>query len=215
MIHSVKTLETNYSYIIEDSSRALIVDPGESDKIIDIIRTEGLIPSTILLTHRHNDHTGGVDELRTLFPGISIIDKNWDSLLTFNDQNMIDIIKTPGHTEDSCCFYLPKLGVLFTGDTLFTGLCGRIIDGSMDEMYRSLQILGELPHYTQVFPGHEYLSNAIDFLHSIGRTSNFYNNLMYKENPSTCTTIGDELINNPFMVSDLEKFIELRTLKGM
>lgn len=215
MIHSVRTLETNYSYIIEDSSRALIVDPGEANKIIDIIRKEGLIPSTILITHNHKDHTEGVEELKTLFPGISIIDKNWDSLLTFNDQNIIDIIKTPGHTSDSCCFYLPKRRALFTGDTLFTGLCGRVIDGTMDEMYRSLQKIGKLPSDTKIYPGHEYLSNALDFLHSIGRSSNFYTNLINKQKPSTYSTIGDELRNNPFMIADLEKFIELRTLKGL
>lgn len=214
MVHSVKLLETNYSYIIEDSSRALIVDPGEAEPIINIIRKLGLIPSVILLTHRHLDHTGGVNEIREMFPGISIIDNNWDSLLTFNDQNIIDIIKTPGHTSDSCSFYLPKRGILFTGDTLFTGICGRVINGTLEDLHSSLQKISRLPDTTRIYPGHEYLKESLKFLEILGVDSHFYKSLEKMEKPSINSTVGDEIKNNPFMTPEFRRFKDLRIMKG-
>lgn len=214
MIHVVKTSETNYSYIIEDGFRAIIVDPGQSEPVLREIQKLDLVPEMVLLTHHHKDHDGGVDMVINSFPHIDVVDYSRDSKLAHESKNMITIIHTPGHMKDSCCFYLPKRGVVFTGDTLFPGICGRVIDGSYNEMFLSLQKLKELPLYTKILPGHEYLSNALDFMHTINRKSSLYNELLTREFPSIHSTIGDEINNNPFMTDDFEYFKKIRTQKG-
>lgn len=214
MIHVVKTSDTNYSYIIEDGFRAIIVDPGKSKPVLDEIAKLELTPEIILLTHHHNDHDGGVEEILEIFPHIELVDNSQDSKLTFESKNTISILHTPGHMKNSCCFYLPKRGVVFTGDTLFPGICGRVIEGSYNELFLSLQKLKELPLYTKVLPGHEYLSQAMDFMKTLNRKSSLYSELLTREYPSIHSTIGDEINNNPFMTDDFEYFKKIRMQKG-
>lgn len=214
MIHVVKILETNYSYIIEDGFKAMIVDPGDADPLLNRLEILRLIPECILLTHNHSDHSNGIDEIKRKFPKVKVINNSRDSLLAFNSDNTVTIIHTPGHTQDSCCFYMPKRGVIFTGDTLFTGLCGKTDKKYYFEMFNSLQKLQELPLYTKVLPGHEYLSNSIEFLKTLNRESGFYNSLLKFDYPSLNTTIADEINNNPFMSSDINYFTKIRDLKG-
>lgn len=214
MIHSIKILENNYSYIIENNSNAVIIDPGESKQIIDFIKSKNLIPVSIMLTHRHDDHSNGVSALLDAYPEITVIDNKSTSPFKFNERDFIEIIRTPGHTKDSCCFYMPTAGVIFSGDTLFTGLCGKIIDGTLNEMFLSLQTISKLPPETKIFPGHEYLTNALNFYKTLDIESKYYNFLASKKTPSLHSTIGDEVKHNPFMTSNFKRFKEIRILKG-
>ncbi|MGL1892315.1 MAG: hydroxyacylglutathione hydrolase [Spirochaetaceae bacterium] len=214
MLHILQILETNYCYIIERDSEIIIVDPGESDAILSFIVKNKFKPKTILLTHNHIDHCGGLENILEIYPNLDIIDFNSKTDTVFNTKEDIQVIKTPGHTKDSCCFYFPNREIIFTGDTLFSGLCGRLLGGTYQDYFSSLNLLKELPTTTKIYPGHEYLNNSIDFLLMIEGNTSFYYTLKAKRFPSTETTIGDEIAHNPFLTSDFNKFKELRKLKG-
>lgn len=206
----ITLLDTNYSYIIHNDKNAAVIDPGEAEPIISRLRSRNLNLSYILLTHNHYDHSGGVKELISLFPDAELIDHSSLKSELFNDKLPLTILKTPGHTEDSCCFYTPSLKCIFSGDTLFIGICGRIIDGSYQQMYDSLQSLKKIPGDTRILPGHEYLHYATRFIKNLDGTSSHYENL----NSSLESNISSEIENNPFMTSDYNAFKKLRILKN-
>lgn len=212
MINIIKLLDANYSYIISNRSNVLIVDPGESSPILDFLRNGDLKPVGILLTHNHYDHIDGVKEIKRVYPSIKTVDFQSKGHL-FNGFE-IEIILTPGHTLDSCCFYLPEEKALITGDTLFTGLCGRVMGGTFDQFFASLQSLKSIPGDTRVYPGHEYLKHSIKFMNSLNIPHNFYSSIKNREFPSLNTTIELEIKNNPFMTEDFNRFKYLRELKG-
>ncbi len=202
MIKIVQTLENNYSYIITYRDYATVIDPGEFEPVNKALISCDIKNIEILLTHNHYDHIDGAKELKKVY-GVKVI----------NHKEYLKI-DTPGHTKDSCCFYFPKLKALFTGDTLFTGLCGRLFEGDYREFHNSLQTLAQLPDETIIYPGHEYLNYSIEFLDSQGLDSSYYKSLLDKNFPSTNTTLGAEKLNNPFMVKDFDDFKYLRVLKG-
>lgn len=212
MIHTIRSSTTNYSYIIEDGSTAIIVDPGESEKILMLVRSLKLDIAFILQTHDHLDHIEGNSALKIVFPKLKIV--KFNSTINLINKIPFQIIKTPGHTKDSCCFYFPTLKTIFTGDTLFTGLCGRVMGGTFSEYFNSLALLKELPDKTLVKPGHEYLLNSIDFLEQIGADSQYYKDLLNYDYPSLHSNIGQEKQFNPFLINNINKFTELRKLKG-
>lgn len=211
MVHILQLYETNYCYIVGSSSDVMIVDPGESAPVLSFIKEHNLRIKSILLTHSHKDHSGGVRGIVDVYPNIEIFDYTSD---TSNISVEFEILKTPGHSLDSCCFYFPNLESIFSGDTLFTGLCGKLLGGTYKDLYSSLILIKGIPPETKVYPGHEYLSYSIDFLEDIGGDTSFYNNMNSMEFPSTNSTIGDEIRHNPFLTTDYKRFVELRKLKG-
>ena len=211
MIIPLKILEDNYTYIITNSNFTAVVDPGLSKPVLDYLKKNYLELDFILVTHHHWDHIDGVEELVKNFPSATIY--NYKNKMDLNKYN-INILQTPGHTLDSCCFYLIDENALFTGDTLFTGLCGKVFEGSYEMMHRSLQSLKSISDSTIIYPGHEYLKYCLDFLKKIDCNNNFYNKISQKENPSLNSTIKDEFNNNPFMTNSQERFIYLRKLRG-
>ena len=212
MIKTLKLLDTNYSYIISNNSKALIVDPGESAPILKFLKNCNLKPVGILITHNHYDHIDGIKDIKEIYPSINIVDSQSKEPL-FNDFE-IEIMLTPGHTFDSCCFYLPSEKALITGDTLFTGLCGRLMGGTFNQFFTSLQSLKKIPGDTGVYPGHEYLKHSISFMKLLHIQHDFYSSIENREYPSLNTTIELEIKNNPFMTGDFDRFKYLRKLKG-
>lgn len=201
--------ETNYCYIIHDKSRAAVIDPGESFKVREFLNKNNLTLKTILLTHRDMDHCGGVNKLISSYGNIDIVDYKSNIKTLFNSD--LEIIRTPGHSVDSCCFYLPKERIIFSGDTLFIGICGKVREEMYREMYSSLQKLKLLPKETRVLPGHEYLKNSLDFLHRVNADSSFYKNLLKNRYPSLHSTIGDEVKYNLFMTENFNNFLKIRS----
>ncbi len=171
-VEIIKCLKDNYSYLISDSDRnSIVIDPSESDPIIKIIEKKKLNLKFILNTHHHFDHIGGNDELKKKYsseivgfkkdkdriPGIDISVSDNEVWKSGNFE--AKIIYIPGHTSGHIAFYFYKNEILFSGDTLFSLGCGRVFEGTHEDMYNSLSKFKSLPPSTKVYCGHEYTYN--------------------------------------------------------
>ena len=232
---TVKCLEDNFSYIVlnEKNNNACVIDPGEPKPIIDRIRREKVNLRYILNTHHHGDHVGGNLELKKKFkckifgfikdkdkiPGIDVFIKHKE--LYHNDDFEFITYHTPGHTKGHVIFHFHKQNLLFTGDTLFSLGCGRIFEGSYDQMFKSLELIKNFSKDTLIYFGHEYTLQNSKFC-------NYYdsNNEKLKEKileiteklkkniSTTPTNLKDELDCNIFLkCKDLKSFSKLRELK--
>ena len=171
----INQLSDNYAYVIYSSkiNKALIVDPAESEPLIDFLKINGLSLQGILITHHHSDHISGIKELLN-YKNVDVYSPNLSILETtklIKDKDKIDfdfinflIIATPGHTLDHIVYYSNKEKLLFSGDTLFYYGCGRIFEGTMAQMLTSLKKIKELPDDTRVYCGHEYTYKNLEFV---------------------------------------------------
>ena len=171
-IQIIKCLQDNYSYLIIDETNlnACVVDPSEAKPIIDVIESNKINLKYILNTHHHFDHVGGNLELKKKynlkvigFKGdkdrIPEIDTLVDDLNIWKKDNFeAKIYHIPGHTSGHIAFYFFKEKKIFTGDTLFSLGCGRIFEGTYEQMFNSLKMIKSLPKDTEIYCGHEYLS---------------------------------------------------------
>ena len=176
-IHFIPTLKDNYSYLIETDKGSIIVDCGEAKPVIEFLEAHKIVsPSHILCTHHHGDHIDGFGELKERYPDIEIIapeaDRDRIPLMDMGvkDGDIVNIgdirfiaIHTPGHTRNHICYYAPSLNALFTGDTLFSLGCGRLFEGTPEEMFGSVEKLKKLPDETQLYFGHEYARTNLEF----------------------------------------------------
>ncbi|MCK7228752.1 hydroxyacylglutathione hydrolase [Enterobacter asburiae] len=170
---SISAFEDNYIWVlVDDERRCVIVDPGESAPVLRAIKENGWHPEAILLTHHHNDHTGGVPELRAHFPHLVVYgpaeaqDKGITHVVEEGENILIrewefSVFATPGHTLGHLCFYSKPY--LFCGDTLFSGGCGRLFEGTPAQMYQSLQKINSLPDETIICCAHEYTLGNMKF----------------------------------------------------
>lgn len=217
-------LTDNYTYILEQSGKAIVIDPGEAAPVIRYLDQNALTLTHILCTHHHGDHVGGVMELKTLtnatvigpkeqIKGIDIFVKQGDRVEGF------EVIETPGHTLGHVCYYAP--GTLFSGDTLFSMGCGRLFEGTAQDMWASLQKLSALPDDTNIYCGHEYtqsngrfcLSIEPDNADIIQRMAEVAD-LRSAGKPTLPVTIATEKATNVFLRAESpEIFAELRRLK--
>ena len=234
-IQIIPCLQDNYSYLIIDEKNniACVVDPSESNPIIEYLENHKIKLKFILNTHHHYDHVGGNQKLKEKY-GASVVgyrgDKEripeMDILLKDQETWMYEnfeakIIHIPGHTLGHICFYFHKQESIFTGDTLFSLGCGRIFEGTYSQMFDSLMKLKKLPEGTKVYCGHEYTKKNSDFC--LTHDSNNENlkikirsiNAKLKSGlPTIPSTIKDELECNIFLRSNnLETFSKLRDLK--
>ena len=169
-IEIIPCLQDNYSYLIIDESNntACVVDPSESEPIIDFINKKNIYLKYILNTHHHFDHVGGNQDLKKKYNSIVVGFKNdinripeIDILVEDNqvwkaDNFEAKIFHIPGHTKGHISFYFFKDKFIFTGDTLFSLGCGRIFEGTYREMFDSLDRIKNLPKDTKIYCGHEY-----------------------------------------------------------
>ena len=174
-------LNRNCSYLLhtEAGSDVIIIDPNKFDPIEEALNKLGKNPVAIWLTHSHPDHTAAIPEFSAKYnipvycyplAAERISDLAKAGLKTVKEGDLLNIEKlsaeilfTPGHRDDSICFYFKNQGILFTGDTLFCEGCGRTdLEGSdINLMYESLQRLKQLPSKTQIYPGHHYGSQPV------------------------------------------------------
>ena len=173
----INQLNDNYSYILFDKNNACIIDPAESLPILEYVKKNNLIIKDIFITHHHGDHTSGVEGILNVFPHVAIHSpsshiKNTRYILRDNEEinscvNSFKILSTPGHTTDHIIYYDEFNKLLFSGDTLFRLGCGRVFEGTLQQMYNSLQKINQLNDEIIVYCGHEYTLNNLSFLESV------------------------------------------------
>jgi len=159
----------NYIWMLHDGANAIVVDPGEAAPVHAALDARQLTLAGILVTHHHGDHVGGVDALRERLHGpvygprreqipqpcVPLDDGDEVELLGLR----FSVIDVPGHTAGHIAYFHAGRGgapILFCGDTLFSGGCGRLFEGTPEQMHRSLSRLAELPGDTRVCCAHEY-----------------------------------------------------------
>lgn len=174
-VHAVHAFDDNYIWLIgcADKRNVAIVDPGDEDPVFDYLAAHSLTPEAILITHHHGDHTGGVTALveRYNIPVYGPANERIPALthpLAESDEVELSgcglrlrVLDTPGHTRDHICYV--GHGALFCGDVMFAAGCGRIFEGTAEQMYRSLEKLRALPDETLVYCAHEYTEANLRF----------------------------------------------------
>ena len=234
-IEIIKCLEDNYSYILtdEESNSACVIDPSESKPIIDYTEKYKINLKFILNTHHHFDHVGGNKDLKKKY-NLKIIgfkkDKNRipeidialnDKEIWKNDKFELKIYHIPGHTSGHVCYHFFNQNILFTGDTLFSLGCGRIFEGTYEEMFSSLQLIKSFPEETKIYCGHEYTLKNSEFCIKYDKNNSALiekirsiRKKLEKGYPTIPSTIKEELDCNIFLRSkDVESFSKLRDLK--
>ena len=248
-IEIIPCLNDNYSYLISDdqTDTVAIVDPSEFEPCDKKINEKYKKLDFILNTHHHFDHVGGNTELKKKY-GSKILGFEKDKkripaidVLLKDDQEFkigsldFKTVFIPGHTLGHIAFYLKKEKVIFTGDTLFSLGCGRVFEGTYEEMFNSLKKIKSLPEDTKIYCGHEYTKNNFEFCFKFNPNNDHLKNKQkeidskIKEGkPTIPSTIKEEIKTNIFLryddldvkdtlnlknASDLEIFTKLRDLK--
>ena len=214
-------LEDNYCYILFNATtkEAAVVDPGTAGPVIAALNANHLNLTAVLLTHHHWDHIGGVDDLLEKFPGIAVyagsIDQSKIQGVTawVEDGQVIPMLESdarvlflPGHSAGHVAYYFEKQQALFCGDVLFSLGCGRIFDGTMEQLFDSLNRIQLLPDDTQIYCGHEYTQQNINFALSLqGSHDGLRQKLVTIESlratgkSTVPSTLGEEKQLNPFL----------------
>ncbi|MEX1166881.1 MAG: hydroxyacylglutathione hydrolase [Hydrogenophaga sp.] len=217
--HPIPAFSDNYIWAWHDGQRAAVVDPGETGGVLAWLKAEGVALDTILITHHHPDHTGGVATLREA-TGARVIgpvrenmpeplqrldDGETVSVLGFDFQ----VIAVPGHTAGHIAYFCADLDgapMLFPGDTLFSGGCGRLFEGTPAQMHASLTRLANLPGNTRLCCTHEYTLSNLRFALAVephnAELVHYYESclaLREKGLPTLPSTIALEKAINPFL----------------
>jgi hydroxyacylglutathione hydrolase len=176
-ITAIPAFRDNYVWAIHDDHAAILVDPGEAAPILAWLEAGHIIPSALLVTHHHGDHTGGIAAIRARYPvpvyapasenipGTTHPLQGGETLAFPGLGVAFTVLSTPGHTRGHLCYLAasPDPGTLFCGDTLFSCGCGRLFEGTPAQMHAALSRLRALPPDTQVCCAHEYTLENLDF----------------------------------------------------
>ena len=224
-VHTVEAFEDNYIWLpgTTDSPLVAAVDPGDADPVLDYLEQHQLQLCAILITHHHYDHTGGIAELVQRYDvpvygpaseriaGLTQPLHEGDEVALANGLRF-SVLDTPGHTRGHICYV--GHGALFCGDTLFSAGCGRLFEGSAEQMHASLEKLAALPDATQVYCAHEYtLANLAFALVAEPDNANMLarldevRRLRAEGLPSVPSSMGMEKRTNPFLRSHVANLV--------
>lgn len=225
------------------AGQAVVVDPAVAEPVIAWLDKHQLEPIAVLHTHHHHDHIGGTPDLLQRWPQLQVIAAAADrqripcQTQGVGDGDRLNLLgreilvwAMPGHTRAHIAYYLPPLagpldqqsqGELFCGDTLFAGGCGRLLEGTPEQLWQSLQRLAALPAATRVWCSHEYTEANLRWAHHLhphdqAIKERFQQVLSERaaQRPTIPTTIGEELLSNLFMRSrDAGEFAHYRHSK--
>ena len=224
----IKAFKDNYIWVISRNNFAVIVDPGESSQVIDFIKDNNIKPEAILITHKHYDHVDGVKKLRDYYPNLIVygpakskfdfpyksVQEN-DILVMNNSQLKYKVIEIPGHTLDHVAYLDSER--IFCGDTLFGCGCGKLFEGTPEQMFNSLQKIKSLRVSTKIYCGHEYTLNNIRFamteeIDNLDLSARY--NRTINKNLTLPSILSEELATNPFLrAKNSDEFREIRDRK--
>lgn len=250
-IVTVPCLRDNYAYLLREkpSGAVALVDAPEAPPIAEALEARGWGLDAILVTHHHSDHVDGVEALRSRF-GARVIGAAADKhRLPRLDDEVADgdlvqiggaaaqVLDVPGHTRGHVAYHLPEAGALFSADSLMVMGCGRLFEGTAEEMWNSLHKLAALPEETMVYSGHEYAASNVRFALSVDgenlallARAEEIETLRHDGRPTVPASLRLERLTNPFLrvgdpairaalrrefAFDLEVFAELRRRKDV
>ncbi len=214
----------NYIWLLRRGDVTAIVDPGDAAPVIAFLDREGIAPCAILATHHHGDHVGGIPALlarwpvpvfgpaREKIPGRTQALSGGDRIFVPGIEATFDVIDVPGHTAGHIALFGQFGGepMLFCGDTLFTGGCGRLFEGTPEQMWSSLSTLAALPPETQIYCGHEYTVANLRFALAVEPDNTELKQRNEREQakrarnePTVPSTMGMERATNPFLRAHL------------
>ena len=181
-VEPIKAYTDNYIWLVSTNEGSIVVDPGESKEILNLVDTNKIDLKGILITHHHYDHTNGLldltNELNLEVYGPKKIE-GINNIVNESDKFSIigidfEVIEIPGHTLDHLAFYSSSNEdpILFCGDTLFAGGCGRIFEGTFEQMFKSLKKISNYPKQTKIFCGHEYTLSNLKFALEVDKDNN-------------------------------------------
>lgn len=179
-IDALPAFNDNYIWLLQDagSRRCAVVDPGDAAPVLTWLESHpGWTLSDILITHHHFDHVGGVETLKRA-TGARVAGPAAEQIpardVDLNDNDVIEVLglhfavmAVPGHTLGHIAYYQAEQALLFCGDTLFAGGCGRLFEGTPQQMHQSLSRLANLPGETAVYCTHEYTLSNLRFAHAV------------------------------------------------
>lgn len=217
-VHMLPILGDNYSYILVSDNEVAVVDPGEAQPIWEYLQQHNLQLTSILCTHHHGDHIAGNLDLKNK-SGCKIYGARHDKDKIPGIDHSVDegdfvtvgsakaqVIATPGHTLGHISYYFAADKKLFCGDTVFVAGCGRLFEGSPQQMLESFNKVAALPDDVEIYCGHEYTASNVRFALSIDTKNEilaqFEKDVATKRRNGKATipsTVGHEKQVNPFM----------------
>lgn len=215
-VFPVPIFQDNYVWVIQTYRDCILVDPGYAEPVLYALNQRGLTPTALLITHKHWDHISGIQAIVDRYPipvygpqclGIQQITHPVTEARDIQFQSIdATVLACPGHTVEHLAYYFSHQNALFSGDTLFSAGCGRIFDGTVEELYRSLCNLKALPADTCIYATHEYTLGNLAFAQAvepnnaeIERYRIKCQRLRQRSTPTLPTVIGIEQKINPFL----------------
>lgn len=220
-IHKIPTLKDNFVFILANHERAIVIDPGEAAPVIQFLKTNKLVCETILITHHHWDHTNGVVEIAKQYDCEVYGPLKEESKLDYKNTKFLkdgetlkldgiefQIIELAGHTMGHIAYWQVEKKWLFSGDVLFALGCGRVFEGTYENMFEALGKIKSLPDDALIFCAHDYYQNNKKFCDQYEISLHGY----HEYHP---LKLGQEKAFNPFLAaSDIATFRNVRDLRN-